>query len=71
MKVLRHPLRMQHRHRRGLEMEVEGVAHRLGREIARKVEVGDLTRGVLLQVPYVLGLLGIAFATFRRKDILT
>ena len=39
--------------------------------LATPARVDDLTRGILLQVPYVLGLLGVAFATFARKDILS
>lgn len=39
--------------------------------LATPARVDDLTRGVLLQLPYVVGLLGVAFTSFRRKDILS
>ena len=38
---------------------------------AHPANTGDLARGVLLQVPYVLVFLAIAWWSFRRKDILT
>lgn len=39
--------------------------------LATPARSDDLTRGVLLQLPYVIGFLGLAFVVFRRKDILS
>lgn len=39
--------------------------------LASPARTDDLARGVLLQVPYVLVFLGLAFWHFRRKDVLS
>ncbi len=39
--------------------------------LASPARTGDLARGILLQVPYVVVFLGLAFWHFRRKDVLS